>query len=126
MYGLPGGRLLSFAFLRSRRLLLGLLFGSHSRSLAPSCALGKRRRQGGDRLLQCFAKLISEDGVPALSASSQITSRVPSRRAAYRMLPCHGRHTGCLPVLPLALPCAKSDHRRRRNTRPIRAMYSDP
>ena len=45
LYGLLCWRLLSFDFLRSRRLLLSLLFGSHSRSLAPSCALGKSGRQ---------------------------------------------------------------------------------
>ena len=52
---------------------------------------------------------------------SPITSRVPSPLAAYRMPACHGRRTDCLPVRPLASTYARCDHRRRRNTHPIRA-----
>ena len=51
----------------------------------------------------------------------RITSRVPSPLAAYRMPACHGERTDCLPVLPPASTYARCDHRRRRNTHPIRA-----
>ena len=53
--------------------------------------------------------------------SCRFISRVPSPLAAYRMPACHGRRTDCLPVLPPASAYARRDHRRRRNTRRLRA-----
>jgi hypothetical protein len=50
-----------------------------------------------------------------------VTALVPSPLAAYRMPACHGRHTHCLPALPLASTCARYGHHRRRNTHRIRA-----
>src|SRR5579863_4287045 len=50
-----------------------------------------------------------------------LTSRPPTLQAANPMPACHGRHTDCLPALPLGSTYARYAHHQRRNTHPIRA-----
>ena len=64
---------------------------------------------------------LDAEGHQPCAVAPRITSRVPIPLAAYRMPACHGRRTDCLPVLPRASTYARCDHRRRRNTHPIRA-----